>query len=49
MGHDSARAALIYQHATTTADNKIAEALSRAIESADADPPHNRPHAADGP
>jgi integrase len=31
MGHDSARAALIYQHATTEADHKIADALGRRI------------------
>jgi hypothetical protein len=37
MGHDSARAALIYQHATAAADRKIADALGQAIESADAD------------
>jgi integrase len=37
MGHDSARAALIYQHATAAADTKIAEALTRAIGSAEAD------------
>jgi integrase len=35
MGHDSARTALIYQHATTAADKKIAEALGQAIESAE--------------
>jgi integrase len=34
MGHDSARAALIYQHATTAADHKIADALGRRIEDA---------------
>jgi integrase len=32
MGHDSARAALIYQHATTAADRKIADALGQAID-----------------
>ena len=37
MGHDSVRAALIYQHATAAADTKIAEALTRAIGSAEAD------------
>jgi integrase len=31
MGHDSARAAMIYQHATTEADYKIASALARRI------------------
>jgi integrase len=44
IGHDSARAALIYQHATTAADKKIAEALGQAIESAEAD----QPRVADG-
>ena len=28
MGHDSARAAMIYQHATAAADHKIADALA---------------------
>jgi hypothetical protein len=32
MGHDSARAAMIYQHATATADRAIADALDRQIE-----------------
>jgi integrase len=31
MGHDSTRAAMIYQHATTEADHKIADALTRRI------------------
>lgn len=31
MGHDSERAALIYQHATRVADRGIAEALGRAL------------------
>jgi integrase len=31
MGHDSARAAMIYQHATAEADRKIADALDRRI------------------
>jgi len=43
MGHDSARAALIYQHATATADSKIANALGLAI---DAEP--NKPGAGAG-
>ena len=34
MGHDSAHAALIYQHATTEADRNIAAALARRIEGA---------------
>jgi len=32
MGHDSARAAMIYQHATTAADAAIADVLDRQIE-----------------
>jgi integrase len=32
MGHDSDRAALIYQHATRDADRKIADALDRRIK-----------------
>ena len=32
MGHDSMRAALIYQHTTQKADRKIAEALERLLE-----------------
>jgi hypothetical protein len=31
MGHDSARAAMIYQHATAAADRAIADALDRQI------------------
>ncbi|MEU7862424.1 tyrosine-type recombinase/integrase [Nonomuraea sp. NPDC049141] len=32
MGHDSDRAALIYQHATKDADQRIADALSARVE-----------------
>jgi integrase len=32
MGHDSARAAMIYQHATAEADRMIADALDKRIE-----------------
>lgn len=32
MGHDSARAAMIYQHATAEADQAIADALDKRIE-----------------
>jgi integrase len=32
MGHDSARAAMIYQHATAEADQVIADALDKRIE-----------------
>jgi hypothetical protein len=35
MGHDSMRAAVIYQHATRRADRRIAELLSVAIEEAE--------------
>jgi hypothetical protein len=31
MGHDSMRAALIYQHATQKADRRIADALERML------------------
>ena len=31
MGHDSPRAALIYQHASSDADKAIAEALNRLV------------------
>ncbi len=31
LGHDSMRAALIYQHATSERDKEIAEAVSRRI------------------
>ena len=37
MGHDSMRAALIYQHATSNADQHIADALSRDIAAANCD------------
>ena len=33
MGHDSARAALIYQHKTAAAGRAIADALNAQIES----------------
>ena len=35
MGHDSMRAALIYQHKTQGADRKIADALEGLIEQHD--------------
>jgi hypothetical protein len=34
MGHDSMRAALIYQHKTQGADRKIADAMEAVIEAA---------------
>jgi integrase len=39
MGHDSARAAMIYQHATSKADHKIAAALTEQIKATRADSP----------
>jgi integrase len=38
MGHDSARAALIYQHATAQADQAIAEAIDKRITGSRAQP-----------
>ena len=35
MGHDSARAAMIYQHATAAADQAIATALDKLIVASD--------------
>jgi hypothetical protein len=37
MGHDSARAAMMYQHATAAADRAIADALDRQIEASGRD------------
>ncbi len=34
MGHDSPRAALIYQHANCEADRAIAEAIDKAVKAA---------------
>jgi integrase len=42
MGHDSARAAMIYQHATSQADHKIAAALTEQIQVAREKPPADR-------
>jgi len=39
MGHDSARAAMIYQHATSKAHHKIAAALTEQIEASRQKPP----------
>ena len=52
MGHDSARAALIYQHKTAAAGRAIADALSDQIESleqADSDRPRVRCLSSTGP
>lgn len=37
IGHGSTRAAMIYQHATSDRDRKIAEALNLVIEAARAE------------
>ncbi len=34
MGHDSVRAAMIYQHATTEANRRIADSISGMIDRA---------------
>ncbi|MFN0282673.1 MAG: tyrosine-type recombinase/integrase, partial [Kineosporiaceae bacterium] len=53
MGHDSMRAALIYQHASDTGDRRIADALDAVIEAAaedeqdDGTVAETEPHAAD--
>ena len=47
MGHDSARAAMSYQHATTAADRAIAAALSAQIEASGKDG-EDRPDDDDG-
>ena len=47
MGHDSARAAMIYQHATAAADRAIAAALSAQIEASGKDG-EDRPDDGDG-
>jgi hypothetical protein len=39
MGHDSMRAALIYQHATKTGDAKIAEGIEDLIGDRPEQPP----------
>jgi hypothetical protein len=47
MGHDSTRAAMIYQHATAAADRAIAAALNAQIEASGKDG-EDRPHDDDG-
>ena len=47
MGHNSARAAMIYQHATTAAGRAIADALSAQIEASGKDG-EDRPDGDDG-
>ena len=48
MGHDSARAAMIYQHATAEADHAIAAALDRRIEGSQQAGTHRQDEADDG-
>jgi hypothetical protein len=43
MGHDSIRAAMIYQHAAAEADQKIANTLDQRIEERPGRTPHRRP------
>jgi integrase len=52
MGHDSPRAALIYQHANREADQGIADAIDKAVKAARRKPSKRkprRPDQADGP
>jgi integrase len=48
MGHDSARAALIYQHATSDADQEIAAALSGLVDGERRRKASERPDEEDG-
>ncbi len=48
MGHDSMRAALIYQHASDTGDRRIADALDAVIEEAESDPADSSPDLVEG-
>ncbi|MFG3710655.1 hypothetical protein [Micromonospora sp. NPDC047730] len=45
MGHDSPRAALIYQHANREADQGIAEAIDKAVKAARAQAQQTRAEA----
>jgi integrase len=45
MGHDSPRAALIYQHASSEADQSIATAINKAIKAARRKPSKRKPEA----
>jgi integrase len=52
MGHDSPRAALIYQHANREADQGIADAIDKAVKAAQRKPSKRKPKRAaegDGP
>ena len=42
MGHDSPRAALIYQHASAEADQGIASAIEKAVQAARRKPSRRR-------
>ncbi len=49
MGHDSARAASIYQHATAQADKAIAEALDAAVRAMQEEKPEAADEGKDDP
>ncbi|MEU5939034.1 tyrosine-type recombinase/integrase [Micromonospora sp. NPDC047548] len=48
MGHDSPRAALIYQHANREADQGIADAIDKAVKAARRKPSKRKPRQAPG-
>ena len=43
MGHDSPRAALIYQHTNREADHGIADAMDKAVKAARRKPSKRKP------
>ncbi len=49
MGHDSPRAALIYQHASREADQAIADAIDQAVKAARRKPSKHRPKGGETP
>lgn len=48
MGHDSPRAALIYQHTSSEADQGIASAMDKAVKALRRKPSNRKPKAAEG-
>jgi len=48
MGHDSVRAAMIYQHATSDADRAIADALGAHLDATSTDQETAAPASANG-
>ncbi|MBO4207635.1 integrase [Micromonospora echinofusca] len=48
MGHDSPRAALIYQHTTSEADQDIAAEIDKAVKALRRKPSRRRPRVAEG-